>query len=88
MVRKSFLMLAMLSLTLPLMFLGCGDDGDTGPQGPAGDNGTTTVIFAPAEQPETCVICHSETGTDLQAEYDELYQDGVIQVTNLNVEYT
>ncbi len=38
---------------------------------------------APAVEPESCVICHSEAGAKHQASYDELYQDGVIQVTDL-----
>jgi len=87
-VRKSLIMLGIFALIAPLLFLGCeGDDGAQGPAGPAGDNGTTTVVFAPADQPETCVVCHSETGTDLHALYQELYQNGVIEVTNLQTTY-
>ncbi|MGB2863463.1 MAG: hypothetical protein WBC05_09080, partial [Sedimentisphaerales bacterium] len=39
-------------------------------------------------QPESCVICHSGAGADHQASYDELYQDGVITVTDMAYEYT
>ncbi|MCF7976304.1 MAG: hypothetical protein K9N55_20975 [Phycisphaerae bacterium] len=34
-------------------------------------------------QPESCVTCHDDAGAAHQASYDELYQDGVIQVTDL-----
>ena len=34
-------------------------------------------------EPETCSVCHKEAGDKHQASYDELYQDGVIQVTDL-----
>ena len=43
---------------------------------------------SPAVQPETCVICHSDAGAKHQASYDELNQDGVIQVTDLAYSYT
>jgi OmcA/MtrC family decaheme c-type cytochrome len=38
--------------------------------------------------PETCSICHPEVGAKHQASYDELYQDGVIQVTDLAYSFT
>jgi OmcA/MtrC family decaheme c-type cytochrome len=38
--------------------------------------------------PETCTICHKETGAKHQEAYDELYQDGVIQVTDLAYSFT
>ncbi|GAH46951.1 unnamed protein product, partial [marine sediment metagenome] len=56
-----------------------GSDGSAGPAGPAGP---VTVATDPL-QPESCVICHGDAGTKHQASYDELYQDGVIQVTDL-----
>ncbi len=34
-------------------------------------------------QPESCSTCHGEAGAKHQASYDELYQDGVIEVTDL-----
>lgn len=75
-----------MTLIAPLMFLGCGDDGDQGPQGPAGPPGPTTVVTV--EQPETCIVCHSETGEELHALYQELYQDGVLVASNLVTTYT
>ena len=39
-------------------------------------------------QPESCVTCHDNAGTAHQAVYDELYQDGVITVTDLAYEYS
>jgi OmcA/MtrC family decaheme c-type cytochrome len=55
--------------------------GGFGPAGPAGAQGPT--VATDAIQPETCSICHPEAGAKHQASYDELYQDGVIQVTDL-----
>jgi OmcA/MtrC family decaheme c-type cytochrome len=46
------------------------------------------VPASPAAQPETCVICHKTSGTTHQTYYDELYQDGVIQVSDLAYTYT
>lgn len=34
-------------------------------------------------QPESCATCHQEAGAKHQASYNELYQDGIIQVTDL-----
>lgn len=34
-------------------------------------------------QPESCATCHKNAGEKHQASYDQLYQDGVIQVTDL-----
>ena len=34
-------------------------------------------------QPESCATCHKDAGEKHQASYDELYQDGVILVTDL-----
>jgi OmcA/MtrC family decaheme c-type cytochrome len=41
-----------------------------------------------AFQPETCGVCHKDAGEKHQASYDELYQDGAIQVTDLNYKFT
>jgi len=38
-------------------------------------------------QPESCSICHKNVGTMHQASYDQLYQDGVIQVTDLKYSF-
>ncbi len=34
-------------------------------------------------QPESCATCHKDAGDKHQAGYDQLYQDGVIQVTDI-----
>jgi OmcA/MtrC family decaheme c-type cytochrome len=54
-----------------------------GAQGPASAQDAADPI-----PPETCVICHSDAGSEHQAFYDELYQDGAIQVTDLAYEYS
>jgi hypothetical protein len=40
------------------------------------------MISAPV-QAETCSVCHTEAGATHQDSYDELFQDGVIKVTDL-----
>ena len=45
-------------------------------------------VASPAVQPETCSVCHKDAGDKHQASYDELYQDGVIQVTDLAYSFT
>jgi hypothetical protein len=39
-------------------------------------------------QPESCSICHAESGNEHQEYYDELYQDGVIKVTNIGYSFS
>jgi hypothetical protein len=63
--------------------------GSPGPAGPAASEdaaGAVTVATEPI-QLESCSVCHSvcrkEAGDKHQASYDELYQDGAIQVTDL-----
>ncbi len=38
--------------------------------------------------PESCATCHPGAGNKHQASYDELYQDGAIQVTDLAYSFT
>jgi OmcA/MtrC family decaheme c-type cytochrome len=54
-----------------------------GPRGPAIAQDAPEPI-----PPETCTICHPEAGAKHQASYDELYQDGVIQVTDMAYEFS
>ena len=49
----------------------------------AQDPSAATPVALEGVQPETCSVCHKEGGAKHQASYDELYQDGVIQVTDL-----
>lgn len=64
-----------------------GDTGPAGPPGPQGPAGDTTLVSLPL-QPETCAVCHKDVGAKHQASYDDLYQDGVIQVTDLAYKFT
>lgn len=43
----------------------------------------TTPVALDGIQPESCSTCHKDAGDKHQAAYDELYQDGIIQVTDL-----
>ena len=56
-----------------------------GTNSPAAAQTTTSTASAaaPTVDVESCVICHPEAGAKHQASYDQLYQDGVIQVTDL-----
>ena len=64
-----------------------GPAGPAGAQGPAGPAGVSAVETL-AAQPETCAICHKEQGANHQASYDELYQDGVIKVTDVTYTFS
>ena len=73
-----------------------GAQGPAGPAGPAGAAGAAGEAGAPGEvvtqqastPPETCAICHKGAGATHQLYYDQMYQDGVIQVTDLKYAFT
>jgi len=73
-----------------------GPEGPAGPAGEAGPAGPAAEAGAPEElpvqevavQPETCGVCHQDAGEKHQASYDELYQDGGIEVTDLTYGFT
>ncbi len=52
------------------------------------DPADVLALVAASVEPESCVICHKDAGAKHQAAYDELYQDGVIQVTDLAYSFT
>jgi OmcA/MtrC family decaheme c-type cytochrome len=82
--------ISMVLLLAVLLIVGWSSGGPAraaGPEGPADSAGAATVAAAPV-QPETCAICHPGVGAKHQASYDELYQDGVIQVTDLAYSFT
>jgi OmcA/MtrC family decaheme c-type cytochrome len=101
--NKRYLVFGIIILGLAMLLAACagaagpagpagpeGPKGDTGPAGPAGVEGpagATTLVDLPL-QPETCVICHKDAGEKHQASYDEMYQDGIIQVTDLAYKFT
>src|SRR5512134_2214676 len=58
--RKLIILLAALTLVAPLMFYGCGDDGDTGPAGTQGPPGTTGPPGPGVVSNEACVVCHGQ----------------------------
>ncbi|MBK8047947.1 MAG: hypothetical protein IPK16_12910 [Anaerolineales bacterium] len=49
------------------------------------DTGHPPIVGA---EPESCTTCHGGAGARHQEAYDELYQDGVIQVTDLAYTFT
>lgn len=66
---------------LPLIFLGCEEKKEVKEETTASVD--ATQMLADAIQPESCATCHGGVGTDHQARYDQLYQDGVIKVTDV-----
>ncbi len=57
--RKLITLLAVLTLAMPLMFLGCsGDDGSTGATGPPGAPGDPGPPGPGVVTEETCNLCH------------------------------
>ncbi len=101
--RWIYLSVALLVLAAFTMVGCSGDDGTAGIAGAPGAPGapatvdqigtvvdarlaSTTQAIA-AAQPESCSVCHAGAGDKHQASYNELYQDGVIKVTNLAYAY-
>lgn len=84
--------ISLILLAAVVMVAGyAGTAGAAGPVGPADLAGPTGLVQVTADDPvppETCSICHSEAGAEHQASYDQLYQDGVIQVTDLAYEFS
>jgi OmcA/MtrC family decaheme c-type cytochrome len=83
--KRAIWLIGALLLVAILMVSCAGPEGAQGPAGPAGPEGPAgpATVATAALEPETCSICHKDTGTSHQASYDQLYQDGVIQVTDL-----
>ncbi|HEX9116875.1 MAG TPA: hypothetical protein VGA61_12470 [Anaerolineae bacterium] len=59
-----------------------GPAGPAGPQGPAGPAGAAAPVAVPVTL-ETCSVCHKDAGANHQASYNQLYQDGVIKVSDI-----
>lgn len=67
-------------VVLPLIFLGCEGNKEEEVKVESVDAGE---VLASVIQPESCATCHGDVGADHQARYDELYQDGVIKITDV-----
>ena len=59
----------------------------TSPAAAVSQEAMPTAAMA-AAQPETCSICHKDAGDTHQAYYDVMYQDEVLQVTDLAYSFT
>lgn len=81
-VRLSLFALLFMALVVLSSFLGV----TGGPVAAAPPDATS--VAPPGIQPESCSTCHPEAGAKHQAAYAELYQDGVIQVTDLAYTFT
>lgn len=93
--RRSWILLAMTALIVPLLFFGCGSDGDTGPAGSAGPPGPPGPPGPGVVSPltlESCAICHNDqtirNGDAHQADYDQRFQDNVVVVVPGSITYT
>ncbi|HEU0296753.1 MAG TPA: hypothetical protein VFR47_28710 [Anaerolineales bacterium] len=65
-----------------------GPQGPAGPAGPAGSAGPAVASQNAALQFEACAGCHRDAGEEHQGSYNRLYQDGVIQVTDVKYSFT
>ena len=95
--KKVLILLGTLILTAVLFTACAGPEGPQGPAGPAGPTGSAgpagpagapaesavPVAASKAVQFESCNGCHEGAGDTHQKYYDMLYQDGVIQVTDV-----
>jgi OmcA/MtrC family decaheme c-type cytochrome len=57
--KRSLILMCSIFLIVPLLFMGCGDDGDRGPAGATGADGATGPPGSGVVAEETCVLCHS-----------------------------
>ena len=87
--KRMLVLMCSIFLIVPLLFMGCGNDGAAGapgapgaPGGPGGPGDTGQDLTA-TPNPESCAVCHGTAGNQHQASYDALYQDNVIVVTGL-----
>lgn len=100
MTTKKFLVLLGTLILASALFAACGGavpvttpPAATEPAVAATEPPAATELPAPmaakiAFQPETCGVCHKDAGEKHQASYDELYQDGVIQVTDVKYKFS
>jgi hypothetical protein len=49
---------------------------------------TQTSTPAATDSLETCVLCHQDSGGQHQTRYNQLYQDGVVQVSDIKYAFT
>jgi len=89
---KKLLVILGVLIVAAVVFTACagpaGPEGPAGPAGPEGPSGPAGVAPETALEPETCGICHPNAGSDHQASYDELYQDGGIEVTEMTYRFS
>jgi len=48
----------------------------------------STPVAASATTLETCIICHKNSGTTHQASYNQMFQDEVIEVSDIKYSFT
>lgn len=82
--KKLVVGLALIAVLLGVNVVMSGGIQVAAAQAPAPAN----AAVAEAVQPESCSTCHRDAGAKHQASYDQLYQDGVIQVTDLAYSFT
>ncbi|TFG71843.1 MAG: hypothetical protein E4H27_03780 [Anaerolineales bacterium] len=95
--RKNLLIFSLMVIGI-FILTGCGAAPSDAPVVPEAAEVPETVATEVASEgdlmhdvavdPETCGVCHKDAGEKHQASYDELYQDGVIKVTDLKYRFT
>jgi len=98
---KKLLVIVGTLIVAAVVFTACGEAPAATPAAPETQEVQPTAVPAATEapvvevavhdfavQPETCSVCHPGAGDKHQASYDELYQDGVIEVSSLTYRFT
>jgi len=91
--KLSFLVIGLLLLlfSVAACTASAGPQGPPGPTGPAGPPGPAATVplaaVSAAVGPESCATCHANAGANHQANYNQLYQDGVIKVTDIKYSF-
>ena len=84
--KTAVLLLAFVAVLALVAFAGPAKTASSATAPPAAQTGAT-----PTTEPatlETCSICHKDSGAQHQVVYNQLYQDGVIQVSDVKYSFT
>jgi OmcA/MtrC family decaheme c-type cytochrome len=78
--RAAILLLAVVAVLALVASGATARPAAAGPSVQAGPTGTPATL-------ETCTLCHKDSGANHQAAYDQLYQDGVIKVSDVKYSF-
>jgi hypothetical protein len=85
--RTLWVALAIVLLLALMAGVAAASDSGSAAAAPTGQTAAPAVANA-ATKVETCTICHKRDGATHQTYYNELYQDGVIKVTDVKYAFT